>query len=84
MNTIPDKDDQELEKTYVGFKKLKQKLGQKGAKKPGALAAWIGRKKYGEKKFSELAAEDKTAKEAKIAKAEDKVYKYKTDAGHTG
>ena len=38
------------------FRQLKEKLGKKGAKSPGALAAWIGRKKYGKKKFSQLAA----------------------------
>lgn len=36
------------------FANLKKKLGKKGAKNPGALAAWIGRKKYGKKRFSNL------------------------------
>lgn len=36
--------------SYLGFKKLKGKLAhQKGVKDPGALAASIGRKKYGAK-----------------------------------
>jgi len=38
------------------FKSLKKKLAKKGAKSPGALAAWIGRKKYGAKRFSKLSA----------------------------
>lgn len=38
------------------FKKLKGQLAKKGAKKPGALAAWIGRKKYGAKKMASLSA----------------------------
>ena len=38
------------------FKALKGKLAKKGAKNPGALAAWIGRKKYGKAKFQKLAA----------------------------
>lgn len=38
------------------FAALKSKLGRKGVKNPGALAAWIGRKKYGAKKFAKLAA----------------------------
>lgn len=38
------------------FAALKQKLAKKGASNPGALAAWIGRKKYGAKKFSHLSA----------------------------
>jgi len=39
------------------FASLKKKLsGRKGVKNPGALAAAIGRKKYGAKKFGKLAA----------------------------
>lgn len=36
------------------FAALKGTLASKGANNPGALAAWIGRKKYGAKKFSQL------------------------------
>jgi hypothetical protein len=36
------------------FKSLAHKLAAKGAYNPDALAAWIGRKKYGKKKFSKL------------------------------
>ncbi len=36
------------------FKQLKGKLAKKGAKNPGALSAFIGRRKYGSKKFSSL------------------------------
>lgn len=39
------------------FKKLERSLmRQGGVKDPGALAASIGRKKYGKKKFQKLAA----------------------------
>jgi phage head maturation protease len=38
------------------FKALKAKLAAKGASDPGALAAYIGRKKFGRKKFTALAA----------------------------
>ena len=38
------------------FKALKGKLAKKGAKSPGALAAWIGRKKYGKKKMAKWSA----------------------------
>lgn len=41
------------------FKKLKSELANKGATNPGALAAYIGRKKYGKKKFQGLAAKGK-------------------------
>jgi HK97 family phage prohead protease len=38
------------------FKALKAKLAAKGIRDPGALAAHIGRKKFGRKKFTALAA----------------------------
>lgn len=38
------------------FKSLVGKLKRKGARSPKALAAWIGRKKYGKKRFSKLAS----------------------------
>ena len=42
------------------FAALKNKLaGKKGITDPGALAAAIGRKKYGKKKFQKLAAKGK-------------------------
>lgn len=41
---------------YIGFDKLKAKLGaEKGVTDPGALAAKIGRKKYGSKAFNKSA-----------------------------
>jgi HK97 family phage prohead protease len=42
--------------TGARFAKLKGSLAAKGAHDPGALAAWIGRKKYGKGKFMSLAA----------------------------
>lgn len=44
---------------YEGFGKLTKKLGDKGAKNPKALAAWIGRNKYGKSKFQKAAASGK-------------------------
>ena len=41
------------------FKKLKNKLKKQGARNPAALAAHIGRKKYGKKKMSAMAAKGK-------------------------
>ncbi len=38
------------------FKKLTGTLESRGAKNPAALAAWIGRKKFGTKKFQSLSA----------------------------
>jgi hypothetical protein len=36
------------------FKKLSGKLKKKGATNPDALAAYIGRRKYGKKKFQQM------------------------------
>lgn len=41
------------------FAALKSKLAKKGATNPGALAAYIGRKALGKKKFQQLAAKGK-------------------------
>lgn len=40
----------------MGFKKLTRSLAAKGADNPKALAAWIGRKKYGAKEFQKMAS----------------------------
>jgi hypothetical protein len=41
------------------FSNLSKSLASKGASNPGALAAYIGRKKYGAKKYAKLAASGK-------------------------
>lgn len=42
---------------YIGFSKLKQQIEAKGGvRDAGAVAASIGRKKYGKEKFQRLAA----------------------------
>ena len=38
------------------FKALKSALKKKGARTPAALAAWIGKRKYGAKKMAKLSA----------------------------
>lgn len=47
---------------YLGFKALAKKVGSK------KLAAFIGRKKYGKKKFQEAAAKGKSLKGTKPKK----------------
>lgn len=47
------------------FAALKAKLANKGAKNPGALAAAIGRAKFGAKKMSALAAKGRARAESK-------------------
>lgn len=44
------------------FSALKKKLTKKGVKDPAALAATIGRKKYGAKKMTKMAAAGKKRK----------------------
>lgn len=42
---------------YMGFSPLKEKLSQeKGVRNPGAVAASIGRKKYGKRPFNRAAS----------------------------
>lgn len=48
---------------YIGFSKLKSEIAAKGGvRNPGAVAAAIGRKKYGKKKFQAAAAKGKKMK----------------------
>jgi hypothetical protein len=39
------------------FQKLVNQLSKKGVKEPKALAAWIGRRKYGKDKFQQMSQE---------------------------
>jgi hypothetical protein len=48
-----------LEKKYEGFEAVKESAKESGARDPGAVAAAIGRKKYGKKAFQEAAAAGK-------------------------
>lgn len=61
--------DQIAEK-YMGFEKLKGALASRGAKDPAALAAWIGRKKYGKEKFQKASVAGKMGKGKVLAKEE--------------
>ena len=54
-----------VDEKYMGFKKLKAAIAAKGGvRDPGAVAASIGRKKYGKKKFQKAAATDHKLGEA--------------------
>jgi len=44
------------------FAELTKSLKGKGAKNPAALAAWIGRKKYGKAQFQKLSARGRKSK----------------------
>lgn len=55
---------------YEGFAKLEGKLaGKPGVTNPGALAASIGRQKYGAKKFNKAAESHTSLRKAAAAKA---------------
>jgi len=49
---------------WTGFKNLSTSLKRKGVRDPKALAAWIGRKKYGKKKFQKAASSGKSLRGA--------------------
>ena len=59
------------------FAALKKKLAKKGARTPGALAAWIGRKKLGKKRFQKLSVAGKKRKSSKKGKKSSKVSRLK-------
>lgn len=48
--------------TGARFKALTKELAKKGARNPKALAAHIGRKKYGAKKMAKMAAHGRKMK----------------------
>ena len=48
-----------IAEAYMGFEKTTKARASNGAKNPKALAAWIGRKKYGKEKFQAAAAAGK-------------------------
>lgn len=52
------------------FKQGKAKLASKGARDPAALAAFLGRKKYGDKRFNALAKAGRERAAAERAAAE--------------
>ena len=54
--------EEQIDEKYIGFKKLEGKLAGKGVWNPGAVAASIGRKKYGAAKFNKAAHEHKKMK----------------------
>ena len=52
--------DDVLDEKYMGFAKLKNKIAAKGGvSDPGAVAASIGRKKYGKERFQKAATKGK-------------------------
>ncbi|NDB58984.1 hypothetical protein EB001_11085 [bacterium] len=57
---LSEDDEISLTEKYIGFAKLKNQLARKpGVNNPAAVAAAIGRKKYGKEKFQKMAAAGK-------------------------
>ena len=54
--TLTQEEFDDIAEKYMGFEKTTKALAAKGAKNPKALAAWIGRNKYGKGKFQKAAA----------------------------
>ena len=53
-------EDKQLDEKYMGFSKLEKEIAKRGdVRDPGAVAASIGRKKYGKEKFQKAAAAGK-------------------------
>ena len=50
---------EQVEEKYMGFKAVEKAVAAKGARNPAAVAAAIGRKKYGKEKFQAMAAAGK-------------------------
>jgi len=48
-----------VDEKYMGFKAVEKAVAAKGARNPAAVAAYIGRKKYGKEKFQAMAAAGK-------------------------
>ena len=53
---------------YEGFQKVEASARASGARDPGAVAAAVGRKKYGKKKFQKAAASGRSMKGTKPLK----------------
>lgn len=76
-----DEDEEEMNERYMGFKKLKASIAAKGgARNPAAVAAAIGRKKYGKEKFQAMAAAGKKS----MKEALDAVGKEDKDVDNDG
>ena len=55
------KEVEQVDEKYMGFKAVEKAVAAKGARNPAAVAAAIGRKKYGKEKFQAMAAAGKRA-----------------------
>lgn len=71
MNKIALAKTGQVNEKYVGFKNLEKSIAKRGdVKDPGAVAAAIGRKKYGKEKFQKAAAAGKKLGESRLTESE--------------
>jgi len=64
----------------MGFKAVQKAVAAKGARNPAAVAAYIGRKKYGKEKFQAMAAAGKKhTNEEVVVEAEGKTPETETE-----
>lgn len=72
---LDEEDAAALEEKYMGFAKLKASLARKpGVKNPAAVAAAIGRKKYGKEKFQKMATAGKKKVHEEVEHLEEATY----------
>jgi len=77
--------ESQLNEKYMGFKKLEKSIAARGdAKDPGAVAASIGRKKYGKAKFQKAAADGKKLGEGEVEESGLQAYLGKKKYGEQG
>lgn len=78
--TVAPLREDEMDEEHLGFKKLENKLAhKKGIYDPAGLAAAIGRKKYGDKKFD---AKAKANEDVNLQEEWDSDYHYHHDQFH--
>jgi hypothetical protein len=71
-----------LSEKYMGFKAVEKAVKKGGAENPAAVAASIGRKKYGKKAFQKAAASGKKMGESEEMCNECGMYESQCDCGH--
>jgi hypothetical protein len=71
MNKIALAKEEQVNEKYMGFEKLEKSIAKRGdVRDPGAVAAAIGRKKYGKAKFQKAAAAGKKLGESRLTESE--------------
>jgi hypothetical protein len=62
---------EQIDEKYMGFNAVQKAVAAKGARNPAAVAAYIGRKKYGKEKFQAMAAAGKKANEEVVVEGSE-------------